>query len=427
MSDSAVTVDRENRFDFSSMGDRKRTPQGGLIVDANLSRIGVLKYQMPDGTVRREYRPQDEVFHPESMASFAHAPITDDHPGRVDASNWKQHAVGHVAGTPGRKDRFLSGTLHIQDQKTIDKIESGELIELSCGYSCRIDPTSGVTQDGEEYDCVQRNVIGNHVALGPKGWGRAGPEVRLHMDGGVSEIDVPVSAQDHVYLRDMSDDVKAIAQAEAKAEVAEAALVKVREDSAKAAALAASEAEKVSAELKTAKAELEALKVQAKQDADAKNGAAALAAREAEIEAVIQVRADAKTHLDKDWKHDGKSVATIKREILTKLMPTYDLALVEDKADANGKTPALDAVYAAVVARADAVSASQAHTASVVAAASGRSDATAIEQEEDGEASKARKAMVDRKKDAFQPGPSRRDRARKRDGRGVKDNKPIVG
>ena len=111
MSDSAVTVDRENRFDFSSMGDRKRTPQGGLIVDANLSRIGVLKYQMPDGTVRREYRPQDEVFHPESMASFAHAPITDDHPGRVVASNWKQHAVGHVAGTPGRKDRFLSGTL----------------------------------------------------------------------------------------------------------------------------------------------------------------------------------------------------------------------------------------------------------------------------------------------------------------------------
>jgi hypothetical protein len=52
----------------------------------------------------------------------------------------------------------------------------------------------GVWQ-GQHYDAVQRKIRGNHVALGPKGWGRAGPEVRLRLDSAGNELreDRPMS------------------------------------------------------------------------------------------------------------------------------------------------------------------------------------------------------------------------------------------
>src|SRR5690606_28507268 len=49
-------------------------------------------------------------------------------------------------------------------------IESGERKEISLGYKCQLDPTPG-TWNGESYDAVQKNIVVNHVALGPKGWG----------------------------------------------------------------------------------------------------------------------------------------------------------------------------------------------------------------------------------------------------------------
>lgn len=36
--------------------------------------------------------------------------------------------------------------------------------------------------NGEHYDAIQRNIVVNHIALGPKGWGRAGPEVAVKTD-----------------------------------------------------------------------------------------------------------------------------------------------------------------------------------------------------------------------------------------------------
>ena len=45
--------------------------------------------------VVRVYRPEKEVFRRDAMWSLAHRPITLDHPDtKVDASNWKQLAVG---------------------------------------------------------------------------------------------------------------------------------------------------------------------------------------------------------------------------------------------------------------------------------------------------------------------------------------------
>lgn len=172
------------RSDHTGKLDAKhRTPQGGLRVDAYLTRVGVLNYRRSDGSIVRELRHPDEVFSQDSMASLAGAPVTVGHPGKVGPDNYSQHSVGHVGDTVGKaEDRFLSSTLRVQDAKAVSGVESGSLVEISCGYDCDMDPTPG-EYNGEKYDAVQRNISYNHVALLPVNAGRAGNDVRLRFDG----------------------------------------------------------------------------------------------------------------------------------------------------------------------------------------------------------------------------------------------------
>ena len=50
--------------------------------------------------------------------------------------------------------------------------------------------------DGTPYDRVQRNIRYNHVALGPRGWGRMGPRVRLRVDGAAYLVDATQLTED---------------------------------------------------------------------------------------------------------------------------------------------------------------------------------------------------------------------------------------
>lgn len=162
----------------------QKTVQGNARIPAALSRTGVQVYPQEDGTVRREYRPPEEVFAPDSMKSFETATVVVGHPATIDPSNWRQHAIGDIRA-PKRDGRFVAAELVIRDRAALDRIDSGELQELSCGYDCMLEMTPGTTADGERYDAVQRQIVINHVGLGPKAWGRAGSEVRLRLDGGV--------------------------------------------------------------------------------------------------------------------------------------------------------------------------------------------------------------------------------------------------
>jgi hypothetical protein len=45
--------------------------------------------------------------------------------------------------------------------------------------------------DGVPYRAVQRNIRFNHLALGPQGWGRAGADVRLRLNGAAVEVSPP--------------------------------------------------------------------------------------------------------------------------------------------------------------------------------------------------------------------------------------------
>ncbi len=162
---------------------KQRTPQGGLRIDANLTRTGIFVYKDEQGRDVREYRSPEEVFKADSLATLHLAPIVIGHPAMVGPDNWQRHAVGTIGEDVRADGKFVAAKAIVQDRKTIDGIERGDLTELSCGYEVDLVHTPGVTPDGEHFDALQTNIRYNHVGLGPRGWGRAGGEVRLRLDG----------------------------------------------------------------------------------------------------------------------------------------------------------------------------------------------------------------------------------------------------
>ena len=144
-----------------------KTPEGYLIcVDAILARTGKQTYRRDevfhdsDDTEIEVDRKAEEVFSPQTLASFENKPVTVEHPGEdVNSENYKEYAVGFVRDVhQGKADGqdVILGTLVIQDAQTIEEIENGEHVELSCGYDCDIDDSENPQQ---------RNIRGNHVAL----------------------------------------------------------------------------------------------------------------------------------------------------------------------------------------------------------------------------------------------------------------------
>lgn len=190
---SAMKFDKEDivRFDRSlfarSLERFRETSIGGRVIPARLSRTGVLTYRLPDGSTRRELRHPDEVFHPDSLRTLEDVPVIDitDHTQIHGPDDYRKVAVGHLK-TFRHDATFIEGDLAIQDGATLDAIGRGERHEISLGYRCRLDMTAGV-YNGEPYDCVQRDIRYNHVALCPPNRGRAGPEVSLRFDNQPSQ------------------------------------------------------------------------------------------------------------------------------------------------------------------------------------------------------------------------------------------------
>jgi hypothetical protein len=161
------------RFDRVEL--KATTTVEGFIQDAPvLTRSGIFDYRGPDGRLRREYRPPEEVFHADSLASYRAKPITDGHPGLVNASNAKVHTVGTLLSEGRRDGDDARGDVVIYDT---GPVAAGKK-ELSLGYTLDIDETPGEI-NGERYDAVQRNIRINHLALVPRG--RAG-NARLNLD-----------------------------------------------------------------------------------------------------------------------------------------------------------------------------------------------------------------------------------------------------
>lgn len=168
--------------DKITLDGTRRTGDGYLAANARVARTGIQIYAgrevgKPTMDMVRVYRPEAEVFATDALRSFAHRPVTNDHPPEaVGARNWKQHSVGMTGDEIARDGTFVRVPMVVMDQAAIDDVEAGKR-ELSMGYSCQLDWTAGTTPEGEAYDAIQTNIRGNHLAIVAAG--RAGPQCRI--------------------------------------------------------------------------------------------------------------------------------------------------------------------------------------------------------------------------------------------------------
>lgn len=160
------------------------TKDGYLVAEARVARSGIQNYLAkelgmdgdPDRVVR-VYRPPEEVFSQDAMASYAFKPVTVLHPGEmVDAVNWREYARGQTGGEILRDGECVRIPLVLMDGGAIDEWRKGKK-ELSMGYTMDLEVVDGETPEGEKYEAVQRNQRMNHLALVPRA--RGGSQLRL--------------------------------------------------------------------------------------------------------------------------------------------------------------------------------------------------------------------------------------------------------
>ena len=167
----------EQRFDSIPLSDTYFTPEGYLIDNPILTRVGIFEYHNPDGTIRRELRLPEEVFAAESLASYKGKPVILTHEaGLVDVDNVQQEHIGTILSEGIQDGDNVRAQIVIHDAESLDY----GLRELSLGYTQTPDETPGVW-NGQPYDAIQRNIQINHLALVEKA--RAREQARLNIDG----------------------------------------------------------------------------------------------------------------------------------------------------------------------------------------------------------------------------------------------------
>ncbi len=109
-----------------------------------------------------------------AASTFNNIPLLNEHIPVTAADPQKMAVVGST-GTDAEFDgTYLKNSLVVWDADSIAGIETDEKKELSSAYRYVADMTPGV-HEGQPYDGVMRDIVGNHVALVIEG--RAGSDV----------------------------------------------------------------------------------------------------------------------------------------------------------------------------------------------------------------------------------------------------------
>jgi len=169
-------------FDRATTGSVRKTSDGYLVADARVARTGLQQYLgselgKPDMSIVTVYRPESAVFAADAMHSYAHRPVTNDHPSNgVNAANWHDVAVGNTGGDVVRDGDYVRVPLVLMDATAIAAFDAGKR-ELSMGYDAVIEFTNGVTDSGENYDAIVTSMKMNHLALVDRA--RGGDNLRI--------------------------------------------------------------------------------------------------------------------------------------------------------------------------------------------------------------------------------------------------------
>ena len=127
-------------------------------------------YKLPATKTFKVHRKAEELFSPETIASFEGKPVTNMHPNNnLDVNTANMAKRGHVQNVRKEGD-FLVADLFVDDPLLIQEIQSGNKRNVSGGYDCS-------WHDLGNGEFEQRNILGNHVAVVKEG--RAGPRVTI--------------------------------------------------------------------------------------------------------------------------------------------------------------------------------------------------------------------------------------------------------
>ena len=331
------------RYDVAPIEKYETTPEGYLRAWATIARTGVQTYTDADGSIRREYRPEAEVASPESLTSFGGKAITFEHPPiLLDAQNTKQYQIGFTGTDIVYDNGFVRAVMTITDQEAIDRIMRGDAKEVSAGYRVEFDPTPGVTENGENYDGIQKSISGNHVAVVRRG--RAGPQVKLHLDrlDAADPSLIPQYEEPSMTAKVMFDG--------AEFEVSESvalAITKEREDAKMSYDMMKKKYDEMMAKASELKEDMMAMEKEMKGKADSAEGRAdALseeieslkveldAAREINLDSLVEERValidKARVNLDSDFDFSGKSAREIMESVVKAVRGDVDLSEKSD-------------------------------------------------------------------------------------------------
>lgn len=302
-------------FDRVPLEGVRETADGYLTAVAPVARAGIQlyagyevdpdnKHGLRDRALVRVYRSPKEVFNDATLHSFAHRPVTNDHPPvLVNADNWKQYSVGQTGDEVDARDgKFVRVPLCLMDAAVIADYRAGKK-ELSMGYQVALDYTPGVNDDGEEYDISQTDMRMNHLAVVHRA--RGGDKLKI---GDQSQGDRPMTDNlqsvtlDGISIQTTPQGAQAISKLQNLLSQAADGHQTV---------VAAKDAEIASLQTKlaTADAALEAANAKVPDDA----------AMDARVEARAQLLGDAKA-IAPDVATKGLSDADIRKAVVTKVL-----------------------------------------------------------------------------------------------------------
>ncbi|EME1808966.1 DUF2213 domain-containing protein [Cronobacter sakazakii] len=170
-------------FDRASV--RKLDDVGRLqVAVSNISKANVCPYYgreipgweelgLDPDKIYRLYRDPEEL--KKAAHTFNNIPILCIHTPDFPGDPPREYRVGSTHSSAAFNGKYLTNGLSIWDNSAIAGIETEEQKELSSSYQYVADMTPGESPDGEAYDGVMRDIVGNHVALVETG--RAGPDV----------------------------------------------------------------------------------------------------------------------------------------------------------------------------------------------------------------------------------------------------------
>ena len=134
---------------------------------------GYYGFELPDSPeidkerIYYAYRPAEEL--KKALDTYNGVPLLAEHEFDSPDEPLKELRVGAIGTDAEWRDPYVTNSLTIWDKDAIYKVQSGELADLSCGYSFEPEWKAGKTADGVAYDFVMRNIKCNHVALVQKG------------------------------------------------------------------------------------------------------------------------------------------------------------------------------------------------------------------------------------------------------------------